>query len=91
MPYEFVEIFKNIKIGDLVRIKSSCIPPCPSHVVPAPPNFLEFILQHGNCFTIRMIQEIDDDSAMIGVEETNGIIEYPQIERYYTSKRVINV
>jgi len=90
MIYEFVDEFKNIKVGDKVKIKRSCIPPCPPGFIPVPSDFVLHIRLYCNRFTIRSIQEIDDDSAMIGVEEVKGVLEYPQVNPYNGSNRIIN-
>ena len=87
MIYEFVDCFNGIKIGDKIKIKESCIPPCR---FPVFSGFVNYIQKFENLFTVRTIQEIDDDNAMIGVEETNGSLEFYQIEKLIESKRVIN-
>jgi len=88
--YEFVDYFKGIRVGDKIKIKLRHIPPCSYKAVPVSNNFVNYIRANGNCFVVRSIQEIDDDNAMIGVEEVTGALEYYQVERYITSKRIIN-
>jgi hypothetical protein len=90
MIYEFVEEFKDISVGDTVKIVRGCIPPCASGFIPVPPDFVQYIRLLANRFTVRTIQEIDDDSAMIGVDEVKGVLEYPQIKLYTGSTRMIN-
>lgn len=88
--YEFVDEFQGIRVGEKIKIRRQNIPPCSYKVIPAPPSFIRYIRKNGNCFVVRTIQQIDDDSAMIGVEEISGALEFFQVERYFNGKRVIN-
>lgn len=90
MLYEFIEYFKGIRVGEKIKIKRRHIPPCHYKVVPVPNNFVNYIRKNGNCFVVRSIQLIDDDSAMIGVEEVQGALEFYQVERFMSGKRLIN-
>ena len=90
MIYEFVDVFRNIKIGDKIKIKASYIPPCKNGLVPISSDFVQYIRLVMNCFTIKDIQEIDDDNAIIRVNEVGGILEYLQIQVYNSRKRIIN-
>ena len=89
MIYEFVEEFKDISIGDTVKVIRDCIPPCASGVIPVSSNFVQYIRLLANRFTVRTIQEINN-SAMIGVDEVKGALEYSQIKLYTGSIRMIN-
>ena len=88
--YEFVDDFKWMEVGEKIKIKQRHIPPCYYKVVPVPSAFVRYIKKHDNCFTVRTIQVIDDDSAMIGVDEVQGALEFYQVERYSSGKRIIN-
>ncbi|MFA5048768.1 MAG: hypothetical protein WC516_07115 [Patescibacteria group bacterium] len=90
MIYEFVDYFKGIRVGQKIKIRRRHIPPCHYKVVPVHNNFVNYVRTNGNCFVVRSIQVIDDDNAMIGVEEVHGALEIYQVERYATSKRIIN-
>lgn len=90
MLYEFVDEFKGVKIGDEIKVKKGCLPPyLPGHI-PVPSDFILYIRMFTNRFTVRTIQEIDDNSVMIGVDEVGGVLEYPQIQVYSNSLRIIN-
>lgn len=90
MIYEFVDTLNGISVGDRVRIKGRYVPPCAYKVVPAPNVFLKYIKKNNNCFIVRTIQQVDDDNAMVGVEEIQGAIEIYQIEKIFGSKKIIN-
>ena len=90
MIYEFVESFDWLEVGDRVRIKSRYIPPCASKIVPVHKNFINYIRNNGNCFIVRSIQQIDEDNAMIGVDEVSLALEIYQIEKISNSRKVIN-
>lgn len=85
MLYEFLDKFKNIEIGQKIRIRINVLRGS------IHPNFLSFIKMHGNRFTVSTIQEYDDDAVMIGVEEISGALEYEQVEPLgQRSSRVFN-
>lgn len=88
--YEFVDYFKGICVGDKIKIRRRHIPPCHYKVVPVPNNFITHIRKCGNSFIVRSIQVIDDNNAMIGVEEVQGALEFYQIESFMSGKRLIN-
>lgn len=84
MIYEFVDSFKNIRIGSKITILGKYF-----RIVPNA--FFEYLSFNRNIFTVRTIQEIDDDNAMICVEEVQGVLEYAQINPYFDPRGIIRV
>ena len=60
MLYEFLETYKRIKVGGKVKIYNRCLPP--NHIlygiVPVHSDFVEYIVNNENLFTVRTIQEL---------------------------------
>jgi len=82
MQDEFLDKFKDIEVGQKVRIIVSC-PRRYRHMTFAAvhSDFLDFIRACGNEFTVKTIQEYDSDSAMVTLEEVpNRALEYEQVE-----------
>lgn len=76
MLNEFVDKFKDIEVGQKIRIRSSV----PYRNIPA--RFLSWLSRYDNQFTVEAIQEYDVASAaLITVEEVpNEPLEYCQVE-----------
>lgn len=89
MPFDFLDRYKKIKVGGLVRIKNKYLPP--NHilfgVVPVHSDFVDYILKNENLFTIINIQEYYDD-VLISVFELKHVLEYNQVSPF--SRRVLN-
>lgn len=86
MIYEFVDSFRYISVGDIIKIKLRYLRYVPN-------SFRMHIKKYGqNLFVVRSIQEIDDDNAIICVNDVNGVLEFNQIRPYKVnySMRVIN-
>lgn len=83
MIYEFVDFFKNIRIGSIISI---------SNINKVPKTFKEHIQKNSNRFIVKEIQEISCNNAMIQVLEVSGAVEYDYIVPYYFLKgiRVFN-
>jgi len=82
MQDEFLDKFKDIEVGQKVRIIVRC-PKRYRHMTFASihSDFLDFIRAHGNVFIVKTIQEYDSDSAMVTLEEVpKHALEYQQIE-----------
>ncbi len=88
MLYEFVDEFKKIKIGEKVKIKNRCL--CSKsqvHPSSVSKNYVRWIFQmyidlNSNKFTVKDIQDIGEDNAMITVHEVEGSLEYLQVEPF---------
>jgi len=81
MIFEFVDKFRNIQVGQNIKIFERWIPRIPQ-------SFSDFIKKFGNKFTVREIQKIDYDNAMILVHESDEVLEYYQISPLNT--RILN-
>jgi len=82
MRDEFLDRFKDIEVGQKVRILLRC-PKRYRHMTFAAvhSDYLDFIKAHGNEFTVKTIQEYDSGSAMVTLEEIpNRALEYEQVE-----------
>jgi hypothetical protein len=96
MLYEFVDQFKNIKVGDKIKIKNKYLCPSAKGFSASSSyvrwNFQIYVDLNSNKFTVTDIQEIDKDNAMIIVCETHGSLEYLQVEPFLFkgTVRVIN-
>jgi hypothetical protein len=89
MSYEFLESYKDIKIGDKIRVNI----PQPFNLVSIDMAFVEHLFIHGrrNKFTVETIQEDGDGDAVITVREVSGgILGYDQLEKMPASVRVLN-
>jgi len=87
---EFVDEFKDIKVGQKIRIRTKYIYH-PRRYMPIHSNFLNFIKTNSNQFTIDAIQEYDDDAVLISTEEVpEKTLEYEQVEPAGQGSKVFN-
>jgi hypothetical protein len=94
LPLEFLERYKKIRVGGIIRIRNKYIPS--NHilgqkyygVVPVHTAFADYILQNRNEFTVRTIQECSDDDVLIFVFEIKYVLGYDQVSTI--SRRVFN-
>lgn len=81
MQYDFLDRFKDIEVGQKIRIRTACIyHPRRYKSMPVHSDFIQFIKTRSNKFTVDTIQEYDDDAVLITVEEVAGTLEYEQVE-----------
>lgn len=90
MLFEFLERYKKIRVGGKIRIKGKYLPP--NHIlygiIPVHHEFVDYIIENENIFTVRTIQKCGEDDVMISIYEMRHILEYDQIAVF--SKRVLN-
>jgi hypothetical protein len=89
LPDNFLERYKRIRVGGIVRIKNQCLPP--NHILhgvtPVHSDFVDYIVKNENEFTIIAIQEYFNN-VLISIFELKHVLEYYQIATI--SKRVLN-
>jgi len=84
--FEFVDYFKNIKVGGKIKIRPLYLMFGSRQV---PKNFIEWSRRKRNKFTIESIQKLDK-TAMVTVEEVPGILEYDQIVPLVIKTRILH-
>jgi len=75
--------FRNLSVGDGIRIRSCFLPPCQPGRRIVHSNFISYVRDVENRFTIIRILDYGDD-PLIAVFETSPLLEYGQIERILT-------
>lgn len=75
--------FRNLNLGDSIRIRSCFLPPVQPGRVRVHSKFVSYVRDVENLFTVIRILDYGGD-PLIAVFETSPLLEYRQIERILT-------
>ena len=83
----FLDEFNGIKVQGKIKIKNEWL--FPFHSPSIEYSFLHYLINHRNRFTVKSIQEFEDD-VNICVYETDGVLSSTQVEPIPISDRILN-
>ena len=84
----FLDEFNGIKVQGKIKIKNEWLFPF-NYGLSLEYNFLHYLTNHRNRFTVKSIQEFEDD-VNICVYETDGVLSSIQVEPIPVSDRILN-
>ena len=78
--------FRHLGKGDFIKIRECFVPPCPSGKLPVHSEFLSYMEDHGNRFTIRRIYA-GGTFVLVAVFEAWPLLETFQIEKILSGRK----
>lgn len=87
MFYDTLEEYKSLSVGDIVKIKRKFIPPCAKGITPVPSDFVNYILEEENKFTVTNLKLLSS-FVYVSVFEVMGVLEFIQITPIITEGKV---
>ena len=89
MFYDLLEEYKYLSVGDIVKIKNRFIPPCAKGITPVSSEFVNYILQEENKFTITNLKLFTISNFIyITVFEVMGVLEFMQVTPIITEGKI---
>jgi len=90
MPIDEIKEYRNLNIGDLVRIKDRFIPPVLEGLKPVSMEIVKYIRDNGNIFTICRI--LPYKSPIFKLYEVMSVVDYRHLSpfRQNGSIRIFN-
>lgn len=80
--------FRNLSVGDMIRIRSCFLPPCSPGRAVVHSNFVSYVQDVENRFTVIRILAYGDE-PLIAVFEASPLLEYRQVERILTGSFLV--
>lgn len=90
MLFPTVDRLGHLSIGDKIRIRNYCIPPCPPGRTGVHQKFVTYLQDYGNLFKIHLLIKVRQNDGLILTEEISSLhLEIFQVEKVLTGKRFL--